>query len=87
MYITAANASLHCIKHHLKKAASQSTRSTHHRDRLSHVELAASGWRQALQLREAMIVLPMVVSNSAYHSKQPPSAVPSTSDNSDTNQG
>ena len=63
MHFTTASASLHCIKHHLKKAASQSTRSTHHRDRLSHEELAASGWRQALQLGEAMIVPPVVVSN------------------------
>ena len=68
MHFTTASASLHCIKHHLKKAASQSTRSTHHRDRLSHEELAASGWRQALQLGEAMIVPPVVVSNSAHPS-------------------
>lgn len=36
-----ASASLHCIKHHLKKAASQSTWSTHHQDRLSYVELCS----------------------------------------------
>ena len=58
MRLTAANASLHGIKHQLKKAARQSTRSTHHRDILSPIELTATGWRQALQLGEAIFVPP-----------------------------
>ena len=87
MHFTPASTSLHRIKHHFRQAASQGNKSTHHQDKLSDVELAASGWRQALQLGGAMIVPPRVVSNPAYPSKATPSVMSSASDNLDTTQG